>query len=218
MRAMHRPPDPRAPADAGASLWDVGWYRHAVRRPSPNHGPRPPGTDIDLVVIHAISLPPGDYGGDAIERLFANTLDWDAHPYFATIRGLQVSAHFVVRREGTLMQFVSCDDRAWHAGRSRFRGRDECNDYAIGIELEGLDGDVFEPAQYETLAALMAALPARYPIAYVAGHEHVAPARKRDPGPGFSWAELQRQLGWDSRCFPVSSGASDPPSERPVRG
>lgn len=198
-----------APSDAGAGLWDEGWYRHAARRHSPNHDARPVGTAVDLVVLHAISLPPGRYGGDAVEQLFNNTLDWAAHPYFASIRGLRVSAHFLIRRDGKLLQFVSCDQRAWHAGRSRFRGRDACNDYAIGIELEGQETDTFESAQYETLAALMAALPARYPIRHVAGHEHVAPGRKWDPGPGFDWPLLARQLGWDAQCFPGAWPVSD---------
>jgi AmpD protein len=145
-------------------------------------------------VIHSISLPPGEFGGDAVERLFTNRLDWDAHPYYGRIRGLQVSAHFLVRRSGERVQFVSCDDRAWHAGQSRWRGRENCNDWSIGIELEGLEGDRFEPAQYRALAVLMRALQRRYPIAEAVGHEHVAPGRKADPGPGFDWARLRQAL------------------------
>jgi AmpD protein len=152
-------------------------------------------------VLHSISLPPGEYGGDAIERLFTNTLDWDAHPYFQQIRGLQVSAHFLVRRDGRLMQFVSCDERAWHAGRSHWRGRDNCNDFSIGIELEGLEGEAFEDAQYDSLVRLMQAVSEAYPIAEVAGHEHVAPGRKIDPGPGFGWARLQSGLSWPAQRF-----------------
>ncbi len=163
-----------------------------ARVPSPNFGPRPPATPVDLVVLHSISLPPGEYGGDAVERLFTNALDWSAHPYFETIRGLEVSAHFFVRRDGELVQFVSCDERAWHAGASCWHGRDDCNDFSIGIELEGLEGETFEAAQYATLAALLASLARRYPIAAVAGHEHVAPGRKHDPGAGFDWARLRR--------------------------
>jgi AmpD protein len=136
------------------------------------------------------------YGGDAIERLFTNRLDWDAHPYFAAIRGLQVSAHFVVGRDGRLTQFVSCDERAWHAGASSWRGRPSCNDYSIGIELEGLEGDAFADLQYASLVPLLAALARRYPIDAVAGHEHVAPGRKCDPGAGFDWKRLQRETGW----------------------
>jgi AmpD protein len=160
-----------------------------------------------LLVIHSISLPPGEYGGDAIERLFTNQLDWTEHPYFETIRGLKVSAHFVVRRDGELLQFVSCDRRAWHAGASAWRGRANCNDFSIGVELEGLEGGCFEAAQYEALAALARGLARRYPIESVAGHEHVAPGRKRDPGAGFDWLRL-RALGgigvadWD---FPDSA-------------
>lgn len=170
--------------------------------PSPNFGPRPPNTTIDLIVVHSISLPPGQYGGPEVEQLFTNTLNWDAHPYFQTIRGLEVSAHFFIRRTGEVVQFVSCDDRAWHAGQSSWCGRDNCNDYSIGIELEGLEGDTFEPAQYQALASLCQTLAQQYPIQQVVGHEHVAPGRKQDPGPGFDWALLQQRLGWPDRCFP----------------
>lgn len=192
---------------AEAALWNGGWYRFARREDSPNFGPRPNGAVVDLVVIHSISLPPGLYGGDQVRQLFANQLDWTAHPYFETIRGVEVSAHFYVQRSGELWQFVSADDRAWHAGLSSYRGRNNCNDDSIGIELEGLDGGAFESAQYETLAALCVALAARYPIVYVAGHEHVAPGRKADPGAGFQWQELRRALGWPRQCFP--SGLED---------
>lgn len=185
-----------------APLWSGGWLRVARRIDSPNAGPRPEGMLPELIVIHSISLPPGEYGGDAIERLFTNRLDWDAHPYFQEIRGLTVSSHFVVRRDGALEQFVACDARAWHAGRSHWRGRSNCNDFSIGIELEGLEGERFEAAQYETLIALMRRLARRYPIAGVAGHEHVAPARKRDPGPGFEWARVANALRWPARYFP----------------
>lgn len=187
------PPDP---------CWEGGWYRFAHHCPSPNFGPRPERTQVDLLVIHSISLPPGQYGGPYIEHLFCNELDWDAHPYFQTIRGLEVSSHFVIRRDGALWQFVSCDDRAWHAGRSHYRGRDNCNDDSVGIELEGLEGDTFEAAQYETLAVLCAALAQRYAIDHVAGHEHVAPGRKADPGPGFDWTRLQSESGLDTTLFP----------------
>ncbi len=146
---------------------------------------------IDLVVVHSISLPPGEYGGDAIERLFTNRLDPAAHPSFETTAGLRVSAHFLVRRDGTRIQFVSCDERAWHAGASTWRGRTDCNDFSIGIELEGREGDRFEMAQYKRLGATLASIAARYPIRAVTGHEHIARGRKRDPGPGFNWAELE---------------------------
>lgn len=171
-----------------------GWLPQARHIASPNFGARPVGTAVELVVIHSISLPPGEYGGDAIERLFTNRLDWDAHPYFQQIRGIEVSSHFVIRRDGELLQFVSCEERAWHAGKSSWRGRENCNDFSIGVELEGLEGETFEPPQYETLARLLPLLVARYPIRAVAGHEHIAPDRKIDPGPGFDWAQVKHAL------------------------
>jgi N-acetyl-anhydromuramoyl-L-alanine amidase len=147
-----------------------------------------------LAVLHSISLPPGDYGGDAIERLFTNRLDWDAHPYFGTIRGLTVSAHFLVRRDGGVLQFVSCEQRAWHAGQSVWRGRPDCNHYSVGIEIEGLEGSTFEATQYRQVARVLRALAARYPIDEAVGHEDVAPGRKFDPGAGFDWQQLRRCL------------------------
>jgi len=183
-------------------LWRDGWYRFAHHTPSPNFGPRPTDTHIDLVVLHSISLPPGQYGGPEIEALFTNTLDWDAHPYFQQIRDIQVSAHFVIRRDGSLIQFVSCDDRAWHAGLSSYQGRDNCNDFSIGIELEGLEGHTFEAPQYETLSSLCAAIAQHYQLHHIAGHEHVAPDRKQDPGTGFDWQLLQQSLGWSDGSFP----------------
>lgn len=193
---------PQPPEGDRDPLWERGWYRFAHPIASPNFGPRPSGASVDLVVVHSISLPPGVYGGDEVLRLFTNTLDWDAHPYFQQIRGMQVSAHFFIRRDGALLQFVSCDDRAWHAGRSSWRGREECNDDSVGIELEGLEGGNFEPAQYEALAALCAALAQHYPIRHVAGHEHIAPGRKNDPGAGFEWARFEREVGWPADWFP----------------
>ena len=181
--------------------WRDGWLMRARHCASPNFGPRPGGVTIDLVVVHSISLPPGEYGGDAIERLFTNRLDWDAHPYYAQIRGLEVSAHFVIRRDGELLQFVSCDERAWHAGSSSWRGRENCNDFSIGIELEGLEGQTFEDAQYPVLAGLLGSLALRYPIAAVVGHEHVAPGRKNDPGAGFDWARLRRLAPFAKLAF-----------------
>lgn len=189
--------------------WDGGWLCQAIRLPSPNFGPRPAQACIDLIVVHSISLPPGQYGGNAVQELFTNRLDWDTHPYFRQIRGLQVSSHFYIRRNGELWQFVSCDDRAWHAGQSCYRGRDNCNNDSIGIELEGLEGDTFENAQYDTLTRLCRTLAHRYPIAHVAGHEHIAPDRKQDPGPGFDWPRLQSGLDLPSQCFPQSPGRSD---------
>jgi len=189
-------------ASAPAAVWREGWLDGARRCESPNFGPRPEGMAIDLALIHSISLPPGEYGGDAIERLFTNRLDWDAHAYFQQIRGLEVSAHFLVRRDGELVQFVSCDARAWHAGASVWHGRSECNDFSIGIELEGLEGERFDASQYVALAALIDALAARYPIAAVVGHEHVAPGRKNDPGPGFDWVRLRSMVTLVDQYFP----------------
>ena len=184
------------------SLWHDGWYAFARHFPSPNQGPRPAGASVDLIVLHSISLPPGQYGGDAVQALFTNQLDWEAHPYFQQIRGLEVSAHFFIRRDGGLLQFVGIHDRAWHAGRSHYRGRDNCNDDSVGIELEGLEGDSFEEAQYETLTTLCAALIQALPIAHLAGHEHIAPERKRDPGPGFDWKRLHQNLALPTSALP----------------
>lgn len=197
-----------ASSGARRRAWRDGWWHRAEARPSPNHNERPDVSDVSLVVVHAISLPPGEYGGDAIERLFTNSLDWNAHPYFDSIRGLKVSSHFVIRRSGKLLQFVSCDRRAWHAGASQWRGRDNCNDYSIGIELEGLEGWRFAPAQYLQLAMLLRALTRRYAIDAVVGHEHVAPARKHDPGRGFDWARLAAQLRWSPSRLPFASPAA----------
>ncbi|WP_219216150.1 1,6-anhydro-N-acetylmuramyl-L-alanine amidase AmpD [Variovorax boronicumulans] len=188
------------------ALWQAGWYRFARALPSPNFGARPDGARVDLIVLHSISLPPGRYGGDEVQRLFTNQLDWDAHPYFQKIRGTQVSSHFYVRRNGELWQFVSCDARAWHAGASAWRGRENCNDDSIGIELEGLEGERFEDAQYETLASLCPAIAQHYAIAFVAGHEHIAPGRKIDPGPGFTWPRLQADTAWPAAMFPPGTG------------
>ncbi len=170
---------------------DSGWLSPARRVPSPNFGPRPPGCAVELLVIHCISLPPGQYGGEHIERLFCNELDCDAHPYFAELRGVEVSAHLLLQRDGAAVQFVNFDQRAWHAGRSRFRGRDECNDFSVGIELEGSDMEDYTEAQYRALAGVTRALMAAYPGLSgdrIAGHADIAPARKTDPGPAFDWA------------------------------
>lgn len=187
------------------TLWRRGWYRFAAHLPSPNFGPRPHPVQIDLLVLHSISLPPGQYGGPEVLQLFTNQLDWKAHPYFRQIKGLTVSAHFFIRRNGELWQFVSCDDRAWHAGTSCYRGRNNCNDDSIGIELEGLEGQAFEAAQYETLSALCPAIMSQYPIVHIAGHEHIAPGRKSDPGPGFDWTFFKKNLGLDPRYLPVET-------------
>lgn len=187
---------------ADSSLWHEGWYQFAARLPSPNFGPRPAGAHIDLIVLHSISLPPGQYGGDEVQRLFTNQLDWERHPYFKSIEGMQVSAHFYIRRDGELIQFVSTKERAWHAGASCYRGRSNCNDDSVGIELEGIEGGPFEDRQYETLASVCAALLQHYPIAHIAGHEHIAPGRKGDPGCGFDWSRLKNGLGLGERFFP----------------
>lgn len=209
MPAPIEAPGPGSPA----GRWRGGWWSGARRRSSPNFGPRPAGVAVELVVLHSISLPPGVYGGDAIQQLFQNRLDGREHPYFAQVCGLQVSAHFLVRRGGELLQFVSCDARAWHAGQSAWRGRENCNDWSIGIELEGLEGALFEPAQYAALARLLQALVGRYPLTELVGHEHVAPGRKHDPGAGFDWLALPRQPGYPAALaitgpHPQGRGAS----------
>lgn len=155
---------------------------------SPNCDERPPGMPISLVVLHAISLPPDVFGGDAVERLFTNTLDPSRHPVFVSLAGLRVSAHYFIRRDGQTIEFVPPERRAWHAGPSSWEGRTRCNDFSIGIELEGSDRQPFTCAQYERVAALVAALIRRYPaIDSIAGHCHIAPGRKTDPGPFFDW-------------------------------
>jgi AmpD protein len=174
------------------AIADHGYANLARQVRSPNRDERPAGAKVTLAVIHGISLPPGRFGGDGIERLFTNRLDPAADPFYATIAGLRVSAHFLVRRDGVLVQFVACDERAWHAGVSRFRGRERCNDFSIGIELEGTDETPYESAQYRMLARLLKALARRYPIRHVAGHSAIAPGRKTDPGPAFDWDRLRR--------------------------
>jgi AmpD protein len=157
---------------------------------SPNHDERPAGAQVFLAVIHSISLPPGDYGGDAIEQLFTNRLDPAAHPYFREIAHLRVSSHYLIRRDGALVQFVPVARRAWHAGASSWRGRSACNDFSIGIELEGTDTTAFEAAQYAALAPLLKSLPVRD----IAAHSDLAPGRKTDPGVGFDWRRFLLNL------------------------
>lgn len=171
-----------------------GWVAAARRIRSPNQDARPRATKVSLVVLHCISLPPGRYGGDAIERLFCNRLDPRAHPYFAAIASLKVSAHFLVRRDGALLQFVPVHRRAWHAGASRWRGRSRCNDFSIGIELEGGEDAPFAEAQYRTLQRLVWSLRRALPLRDIAAHSEVAPGRKTDPGARFDWARLHRLL------------------------
>ena len=161
---------------------------------SPNCDERPAGSAVELLVIHNISLPPGEFGGPGIIELFTNGLDPEAHPYYRGIAGRKVSAHFLIRRDGELIQFVPCTQRAWHAGESNWRGRSRCNDFSVGIELEGTDAAPFEEAQYARLAALSRALAAKYPGIASAGHSDIAPGRKTDPGPCFDWARYRELL------------------------
>lgn len=171
----------------------AGWVDGVRRTPSPNQDDRPEGESVSLIVIHAISLPPSQFGSADVEHLFTNTLDPDAHPYFSGISALRVSAHFLIRRNGELIQFVSCNQRAWHAGISNWQGREHCNDFSIGIELEGCDDIPFDDAQYEQLIKLVRLLNAHYPIVALTGHADIAPDRKTDPGPCFTWQRLAMQ-------------------------
>jgi len=171
-----------------------GWLRGCRRVESPNHDERPGDEQPTLLVIHSISLPPGEYGGDAIERLFTNRLEAHAHPYFREIEGLRVSAHFLVRRNGEVVQFVPTSRRAWHAGESTWRGRARCNDFSVGIELEGGDDAEFEPSQYRRLAELIATLRQALPLRDIAAHSEIAPGRKTDPGTRFDWPRLLAAL------------------------
>jgi AmpD protein len=183
---------------SGFKIAADGWCANATRMPSSNFDARPEPSRIDLLVIHNISLPPGQFGARHVCDLFTNQLDCNAHPYFAQLRDLRVSAHFLILRNGEVIQFVSANDRAWHAGLSSFAGRERCNDFSIGIELEGSDFEPFETIQYAMLADLTQALHIRYPLSAVAGHEHIAPGRKTDPGPYFDWlryrAEYQQRM------------------------
>jgi len=185
-------------------LRNDGWIEGARACPSPNYNQRPPGQSVSLLVIHNISLPPGRFGGRHVEDFFLNRLDCGSDPYFRQIEGLKVSAHLFVRRDGELVQFVSLHDRAWHAGRSSFEGQVECNDYSVGVELEGTDHEPYAECQYETLLQLTRLLMAGFPeltAERIVGHEHVAPGRKTDPGPAFDW---QRYL--DQLCLLESEG------------
>jgi AmpD protein len=164
---------------------------------SPNHDERPGGAVPELIIVHGISLPPGEYGGPWIDRLFTNTLPSEVHPYFAQIAGLKVSSHLLIRRDGELVQYVPFHRRAWHAGASSYCGRERCNDFSIGIELEGTDDAAYEPIQYRKLTDAILALCAAYPSlspARIAGHSDVAPGRKTDPGPGFDWVRLHAMI------------------------
>jgi len=166
-----------------------GWINHHIRIPSPNFDARPLG-EISLIVIHNISLPPSQYGGNGIIELFTNRLNPHDHPYYADIYQHKVSAHFFIRRDGQLIQFVSCLDRAWHAGKSNWQGRERCNDFSVGIELEGSDFEAFEPAQYDVLNHLLKSLMKMYSVKVITGHSEIAPDRKTDPGPFFDWSKV----------------------------
>jgi AmpD protein len=169
-----------------------GWWPGAERRASPNFDPRPDDAAAELVVLHHISLPAGQFAGDAVVDFFENRLDVAQYPQLAELADVKVSAHFFVRRDGMVVQFVSCDDRAWHAGVSMWRGRGVCNDFSIGIEIEGDDKAAFADAQYLALNALLASLKKAYPIKAVTTHSEIAPGRKIDPGPTFDWSRLDR--------------------------
>ncbi|MEB3754525.1 1,6-anhydro-N-acetylmuramyl-L-alanine amidase AmpD [Acinetobacter sp. MD2(2019)] len=175
---------------------EAGRLLGATFIPSPNFNRRPENTEIELVVIHNISLPPNQFGGGYIQQFFQNQLDWNAHPYFKSIEGMQVSAHVLILRTGEVLQFVNFNDRAWHAGRSRYLGKPECNDYSIGIELEGSDHQAFEKVQYQALAKVVAALQQSYPkiLQHLAGHSDIAPKRKTDPGEYFDWLYFRALL------------------------
>ncbi len=175
---------------SGLTISPEGWVREARRIDSPNCDARPADTPVELIVIHNISLPPGIFGGDGVAELFTNCLDPAAHPYYAGIHQLRVSAHFFIRRDGELVQFAPCSQRAWHAGVSSWQGRERCNDFSVGIELEGCDDHPFEAAQYVTLNTLLDALRRAYPIRGIAGHSDIAPGRKTDPGPCFDWEKI----------------------------
>jgi AmpD protein len=188
-------PAPRLAPDPATGLIDG-----ARQVPSPNCDDRPPGVEADLIILHGISLPPGEYGGPWIDRLFTNDLPGDAHPYFAEVAALRVSAHVLVRRDGEAVQYVPLQRRAWHAGVSSWQGRERCNDYSIGIELEGIDTAPYEAAQYATLAGLIVGLCRAYPrlsIERVVGHSDVAPGRKSDPGMAFDWPRLRAAVRYE---------------------
>jgi AmpD protein len=173
---------------------DGGVYLPAEQIPSPNHNQRPLDTKISLIVIHNISLPPCQFGGLGVQQLFSNQLDPNEHSYYAQIANIKVSAHFFIRRNGHLIQFVGCEDRAWHAGQSIWQGQSGCNDFSIGIELEGCDTQPFSEEQYSALLELVCNLSTEYPIDGIVGHEHIAPSRKTDPGPYFDWEILRRNF------------------------
>ena len=174
-----------------------GWLTNVRRISSPHYDSRPPNCAINLLVIHGISLPSGVFGGDEIRQLFCGSLNCNQHSAFASLKNLRVSAHFLIRRDGELIQFVSCDHRAWHAGESHWQGRDNCNDLSIGIELEGTDDIPYDDAQYDALTPLILALNKLYTPLQIVGHQHIAPHRKTDPGSSFNWQQLFNHIGED---------------------
>jgi len=182
----------------------MGLFTGARVVASPNRDPRPGGLVPELVVVHGISLPPGRFGGPWIERLFMNALPPEQDPYFATIQHLRVSSHVLIARDGALTQYVPFDERAWHAGTSHWRGREACNDFSIGVELEGADDVPYDDRQYESLAGLVAALQGAYPSladGWIAGHSDIAPGRKTDPGPAFDWRRLEHAVRGRGAAF-----------------
>jgi AmpD protein len=197
-------------------IGEDGWCENVERLPSPNFDPRPTDAVVDLLLIHNISLPPCQFGGAYISALFTNQLDYNAHPYFEQLRELRVSAHFLIRRDGKVNQFVSTLDRAWHAGASRFGNREKCNDFSIGVELEGSDYEPFEAAQYASLVSLTAALQEAHPVRHVAGHEHVAAGRKTDPGPYFDWSGYRKLLLDRTDVLHAAASASYLPPDFPL--
>jgi AmpD protein len=192
---------------------ESGLMRGARQIASPNHDSRPAGVQADLIVVHGISLPPGEYGGPWIDRLFTNTLPADVHPYFAEIGPLRVSSHLVVMRDGAVTQYVRFTDRAWHAGKSIFEGRAACNDFSVGVELEGTDTQPYTAAQYDSLAKAVAALCAAYPRlspARLVGHSDIAPGRKTDPGPAFDWPRARRLIAEAASAASAASACGKP--------
>jgi len=181
-----------------SALREDGRIASAERIDSPNHDERPEGNGVDLVVVHAISLPPEQFDGPGVEQLFTNRLDPDEHPYYASIAHLRVSAHFFIRRDGSLLQFVPVTQRAWHAGVSSWKGRERCNDFSVGIELEGSDSQPFRAEQYDCLSCVLLRIRERYPRIDICSHSDIAPGRKTDPGPFFEWPRLFALLGTQS--------------------
>lgn len=195
----------QAPRDMDLQVdLETGLMRGVRQIASPNYDSRPTGVEADLIVIHGISLPPGEFGGPWIDRLFTNDLPADMHPYFAEVAWMRVSSHLVLLRDGAVTQYVSFTDRAWHAGQSNYQGREACNDFSVGVELEGTDALAYEAAQYDTLALVVAALCAAYPrlsANRLVGHSDIAPGRKTDPGPGFDWPRARRLIA--AACNPA---------------